>query len=663
VRTKFLGIYQKSLISIVCGTGAALILFQNCAPAGTNSGPDNLTSQVSEPLSGPPAKGISWKPPTYLAHLPAGQIERIKATLDGHVSSPFPALDRPTGYLNYAIALHVLNMQPGVANQNIEKANLILHGGDSGDFGIFIRTYELFKTGSKFLPGKLSSSAQRHLEDQIWNFISARTGYDFAIARPIVFPKASENHFIEKRHFFFLAAQIFKNIPPAQLKANYGTTVFADGRTPAEIYNRWRDYISDYLDDLAKYGLFVEVGSHTYERYNIDSLLNIYNFAEDPIIRNKAEMILDLYFATGFQESIDYVRGGPRSRIYPSAADKGVGQIGLWNYGQLMYGPQPKIVEFILGFAVSGYRPPEVIGALAVPDAGLGRYRVVNRAPGVMTNELVDPLKSIIRYSYATPSYILGSAKFDLANVQAPASSQNRWQGVIFKGSGSERLYTQLGDSTDNSVGKSFDNFITLQHKNIFVTVRNALPAVNKDSGPTHIVCSPSPDVYEEGPQNWLFVKEGSSYAAVRIVRGTYTSSISRGRRLITLSKPFSPIIFVVNQESDYPDWDAFKAAVLAQPVQHTQGTTLFGQLTFHGPHKPGEIDGKAINYAPKLTFNSPFVRSKWRSGVIYMRAGDKTLILDFSDPKNPKKIIGGPIDSNYPPGLGNAPPVVFKVP
>ena len=48
---------------------------------------------------------------------------------------------------------------------------------------------------------------------------------------------------------------------------------------------------------------------------------------------------------------------------------------------------------------------------------------------------------------------------------------------------------------------------------------------------------------------------------------------------------------------------------------------------------------------------DSPFIRSDWDSGVTYIRKGNETLKLDFSDSQNPRRTVGGPVTPEFPAG------------
>jgi hypothetical protein len=88
---------------------------------------------------------------------------------------------------------------------------------------------------------------------------------------------------------------------------------------------------------------------------------------------------------------------------------------------------------------------------------------------------------------------------------------------------------------------------------------------------------------------------------------------------------------------------------------------THFSTIVFPGHPQQGTISGKPIEVAPERGNDSPFVRTQFNSGKYYIRKGDATLVLNFSDPKNPKKTVGGPVTDEFPSGVGTTKPIVFE--
>ena len=185
------------------------------------------------------------------------------------------------------------------------------------------------------------------------------------------------------------------------------------------------------------------------------------------------------------------------------------------------------------------------------------------------------------------------------------------------------------------------------------------------DRSRTDVYFSSTLDLLEEdGP--WIFTKEGDAYAAVHIVDKSYRWFDQTHRNkgpntflhFITLTNPDSPIIIVASEASEYGnDFERFKSTLKSQSVQYDGTTTRFAGLTFLGPKRASVH----LDFSKLRTFDSPFVRSDWESGIIYIREAQEGLLLDFSTPDRPVKEISPALTPNFPSGVGEARPIMFQ--
>ena len=144
------------------------------------------------------------------------------------------------------------------------------------------------------------------------------------------------------------------------------------------------------------------MGSPTYHGYLIDAILNIYNFAEDPVLRKKAGMVLDLDFADYAQQQLHNIWGGAKSRSYPANSYQGLDD-EITNYGNLLFGPGPVRPKNTLALATSGYRPRS---CRSLDECGAPRHvRVCGPAPRRGTDGWdankdwhVTPTRSVVTY-------------------------------------------------------------------------------------------------------------------------------------------------------------------------------------------------------------------------------------------------------------------------
>lgn len=692
-------------------SGGSVIAFQSSSVAADASCFSQIRECSNGVLSGtfqyptcltqapvvPPPPAITW-PPSFLANIPSGYLARVRAVFQGHLSTPFPSPTNTAGpinwgYLNYALASLTLGQDIEQANKYLEQFDIsnLTAGQISGDedlpdtssanltLATVARVYELFNDKSNYMPGRLTRAAQTHLEAEMWRYTKKWSKVADAQAPRVPWSNnGSENIAIQTNEFLLLASQELQGIAP------YRTMTYEDGQTPAAHYAAWKQYFSLYLDELAKKGLFVETGSPGYEKYTLPAIFNLYNFVDDTVVRTKAEMLLDLFFADFGQEQFQYIRGGGKSRSYigiNSTFMRGNSVVPavseVYQYERLMFDPSyasPSVSQNIQDFATSNYYPPAVVEDITQDVVGRGVYAIAARRPGVTTSGIagIDSSKSVFKYSFATPSYMIGAIIANPADSYDAASEQNRWEGITFNGDVGARIYPQL--ATGETTPKSYNNFYTVQDRNVLITAKNpnaiVQPSTDVTAPFTYLYFSSSLDQLDE-EQGWIFVQEGSAYAAVRVVQSGYAwltaqknHNTDPNANFIKLNTPLSPIVMVVNQASDYGgSFAAFKAAVTAQPVTYKNGVTSFSTLTFYGATQLGKINGAPLAVAPARVYDSPFIRSNWNSGLIYIRKGSLCEKLDFTNSNNPQKISGTcpSSDPNYPPGVGSAQPIIFS--
>jgi len=230
---------------------------------------------------------------------------------------------------------------------------------------------------------------------------------------------------------------------------------------------------------------------------------------------------------------------------------------------------------------------------------------------------------------FATSSYPLGSHRID-TTVIAEESRNQRWEGIVFANDPMARI--EIDGKNDELGEKYISNPLnSIQDRNVMVAMKWG---TNIDKGVDphlRIKFSHSLDTVEEDA-GWIFVKSGRAFTAVKVVEGGYQWNkpwVHRDKfnpkeiRFITLNSEFSPIIFVANDAADYNnDFAAFEAGVKAEPILYENGVLQFRTITHEGLKKTGKIAGKVVELVPSLAFDSPFIRSKWDSGVVYVRKG-----------------------------------------
>lgn len=107
---------------------------------------------------------------------------------------------------------------------------------------------------------------------------------------------------------------------------------------------------------------------------------------------------------------------------------------------------------------------------------------------------------------------------------------------------------------------------------------------------------------------------------------------------VLECSDEFSPIIIEVATKANFPTPEAFSKAVLALPVK-TEGTTLThtglsgDRFTFFTDQTElPRVNDELVNLAPTRVYDSPFVQSDWKSGLVTVQKGNRKIVLNFNE-------------------------------
>jgi hypothetical protein len=295
------------------------------------------------------------------------------------------------------------------------------------------------------------------------------------------------------------------------------------------------------------------------------------------------------------------------------------------------------------------YRPPLVVVDIACDVKGRGKYEVVQRAMGLAADGYYEPpvyhmrtdFGGIVRYSYCTPEFIIGTAMFEARpdTDWTLISSQNRSQGAIFAGNTAAGILPEYEKTRNN---RAYNSMWSVQRMGTLVSQKLKS---SQGTGRVRVwfAADGLSDPLEE--DHWVFAESGGAYAALRVVRGGYhwedSGSDSRGRarakgKWLYCEDEYSPVILEVDQKSNYKSFDAFRARVLGNPLSLTHDvlhyTGIYGDsFTFFADYsKAPAINGVPVNYAPAKVYDSPFLESDWNSGIVHIQKGTRSRVLDF---------------------------------
>jgi hypothetical protein len=626
----------------------------------------------------------------YVSEESASRSQRVREAFE------YASKHSAKGLLNGYFARLWLNQDIDRVNHELlhifttdEQQTKDLYGID-GYWSLFLnsalyRLYFWFGAKSRRMPGRLKPKTEQALLDLLWHRLEHMN--DIHLANESTWwLVGSENHDINLKVSNLLSSQIFMHEP------EYATRVYPDlgqgggwgywfdhmperkgvigpkGRanprygkkyTAKEHYEAWVRFWLEYLVERARKGFFVEVAAPGYMKYTVTFLNDIYDYCEDPTLAEHARMFLDLLWADWAQDQLSGRRGGAKTRCHSEGRN---GFDAMYDMVLFLLGGSGNATHAWYSQLLSDYRLPKVIWELILDREGLGSYAYVSRKPGEEPGIMPRPLGTertlmcdadsrLVRYSWVTPDYILGTQMDHPAAIHSHLSPAGRWQGITFSALPHAMVFPRAVDLSNSENWKMVEHtYRSVQHENVLITQQSRgwfqvdpewFPMKNMDSMPFGVYFADMLEYCEE-ENGWIFARCGNAYVAVKVVIGNYVWN--KQHTIIVCEDRFSPIIFEAGRRTDFPDFGDFVAAVCSNRLE-VKDTVVpqWYTVTYKGCGANAKeiyfnaanneipmIDRQNIDYAPKKTFDSPFLSGWYGRGVITVNKGKETLVLDF---------------------------------
>ena len=269
----------------------------------------------------------------------------------------------------------------------------------------YVRTLCLFHAKSPHFPGRLKPETEAAMKESLWLWVSGESRIADTGPDNLFLLLGTENHDLNRRPNYYLVTALLKDDPA------YRDRKLADGHTVAEHADAHAAFLREWPRRRAQSGLWVEVGSNTYQKYSWPALFNLHELAPDPVIRKRFGLLLDLAFIEEEQISVHGRRGGGRSRAYPGAnAFESYKNLLFASEGQPAGSSHSRVIE------TSRYQlPPEAIllrkRAFPAAEPFVIRNRVLGELapPKSETEHRLAADSALVNYAYRTPHYLLGS--------------------------------------------------------------------------------------------------------------------------------------------------------------------------------------------------------------------------------------------------------------
>ncbi len=538
---------------------------------------------------------------------------------------------------------------------------------DMFDMPDYVRTLCLFHAKSPNFPGRLKPETEAAMKEALWLWINGEgrfaDGGESRIADTgmdnLLLLLGTENHDLSRRPVYYIAATLLKDDPA------YRDRKLKDGHTVAEHADAYTAFFREWPRKRAETGLWIEIGSNTYQKYSWPGLFNLHELAPDPLIRKRFGLLLDLAFIEEEQISVQGRRGGGRSRAYPGRND-------FESYKNLLYATkgQPAGSSHSRVIEASRYQLP--------PEAIFLRYRAFPAAePFVIRNRVLGELAStkakeessqrlaadsaLVNYAYRTPHYLLGCTLQNPALskpdpktgkatvVYAGISKQNRACGMLFDDPASDEICSVHSVIEHGSGGRAQHPFWSVQHENVLILQRIAPDKLMGSYSTGYVgIGFEGKALKRVEKDRWIFASNGKAFVGVKFLDGAYQwdekGAVATPAHFDN-DKDLSRILLHAGDITSDGTFEKFQSTVLANDLKviadkvdyHFGPSGNHLEVTRYNPEAPDRftlplINGKPVDLHPAATYQSPYLNGAFGSDRITVTVGPMKRVLDFSE-------------------------------
>jgi hypothetical protein len=471
----------------------------------------------------------------------------------------------------------------------------------------------------------------------------------------------TENHWVMYYTGLYLASQTWPNENRSQ---------WFNGKSSTENFKEAEGWLKRWMNITSTIGQG-EFDSPTYFIVFMTPMLTLYEYAKDPVMKRKAQMMVDLLFA---DYAVDHLGGnycGGHARDYPEDIINPLSApAALWAW---LYFGEPKTElwsetryhpryrggwETVFG-AVSSYRLPEVIYGIATDRSKPYVETETKRVRNVIRFGL-DKNPPVYKYMYMTGLYALGSLQ---GGILQPIQ-QHTWDITYISDKTNNTIFTLhpfysgkelamffpeeqkfLSDEVNryhlvytdpNKWNSSSPYEQTFQHKNAIIILYN----IDKEAHQSHIdgFFPKTLDERTEDPSGWIFCRAGSVYVAFFPLKSYEWIEEKVNWRCRSTVLKNGVVAEVGSSDEDGSFGEFQKRIIRSKPALNEDEKTLMVQyrtrtgdemkFTFGGERI---LNGKKLDFNTYKLFNGPFIQSERGSGVVKMLFHRKVRELDFN--------------------------------
>lgn len=462
----------------------------------------------------------------------------------------------------------------------------------------------------------------------------------------------TENHWVLYYSTLYLAAEKWPE---------YGGDRWFNGKSSKENMDEAREWLDHWMDLTTTVGQG-EYDSPHYIKVFVSPMALLYGYAKDPMMRQKAELMLDYLIADFAVESLNGLYAGATSRAYEREAIEPANTSAA-DFGWLFWGnAPPKYWGDALIVAMSGYRPPYILYLVANDRDQPYAHRELKRTRHRIRHSLVKN-QPVYKTTYLTNDYAIGFSQGGLLQpiqqmtwkliwkVDKPTGISNTFftvqpysepiEGAMYFAEPTDQV-NELIIRSKTEYGRANKWTGGSAHEQIYQEDDALIALYNVPKGTKHEFVSAffsrNLDEMVEDASGWIFNRAGSTYFAVYpLMKYTWVEDDTRARRLWS---PAGKAGFVVQvaQASEFASFDAFKAAIKALELKTSmQGqptatfTSLRGKTIEATYGQTPKVNGVAVDFDAWPLFESKYVEAATGSRKMLIKYGNMRHELDFN--------------------------------
>lgn len=456
----------------------------------------------------------------------------------------------------------------------------------------------------------------------------------------------SENH-----HLIFRTTRLLISERWPELR--YG----AYGRQAAATRDEDLAWLRRFIVHRARFG-WGEFDSPIYLVPSWDCLCALHDHAQDPVLRRLAAMMLDLLLADMAVDSLQGMYCGAHGRMYPQHALDHADEDTLVLQA-LHFGLGSPHFAHSANALLCAFRPhPEVVRLAherRAPYRNRERKHLHNMGDVLPERPLPGSLRKL---TWWTPGHVLGCVQHQDAYPDAESGlyahhQQHEWD-LTFAGGSAARLFTHHPGTDGEHNHWTGDRLCGcgrfLQHREALLAIYDIAPDQPCQFIHAHVPRAAFDQVVEE--DGWLFVRSGGSAAGLRLLSTTHPADGGRGYTWTT-EGPWSGrevlapgarhgVVCEVASIDGEAGFAAFRRELAGNRLHFDRDRLA---LAYHSRRngvltlargEPGLVDGVPLDLEHG-TYDCPWLRSAWGSGVVGIGEGSDRLVLDF-----PRAAAGG---------------------